>query len=408
MYKLRWNYKRLSLCIILALQFGLVLCYFLLQVEEPSNHTKEMKPKVSFLNAPATPQKHTSSYYTPTQKFVLKMKDTNEYYIDFNASLCFKGGTDLKSMQHARAPQWKCDCLVGWHGNDCSQPEVIWRALLGYRKPLSLKGRKYQRHVIAIFEVTEFSTTMAEIRVNELNSSVDLFVLYENTTTNYLEHKLNSNFLVNHHNKIMYLKVFSVAQLWNMIKQSIVLKDDDIVFFMGQNEVPNTLALQFFKLYDKWPRSVQFRYRWSVYGFFWMHPSKTVVKGGMSMVSNLYDAIRDQKVSKPKGLLSMNFIIGDLNHFGGWYCEFCFDPPQIVDYLNTKEVYSSALDLQKEIKIDTAYIEDLIENGLYLDGSTALGRTHRFQERYFAPDYVTNYSWKYDSLLINLYSKLDY
>lgn len=385
MYTFRLKYKKLWLCIIP------VLCYILLQILQPSNSKATVtKPKVTFLNTGLNSSEHTARYHT-NRKCVLKIEETSEYYTDFNASLCFKSGTDLKSMQQAKSPQWKCDCLVGWHGNDCSQPEVIWRALLSYRRPVSLKARKHQRRIVAAFEVDELSAMMAEIRVNELNSSVDLFILYENNSGDYLKRKLDSNFLIDHHNKIVYVKAFSVAA----IKRLVVVKDDDIVLCLGRNEVPNSLALHFLKLYNNWPKSVRFRYRYSVYGFFWLHPDKTIVGQGLRTVSNLYDAFKPGKAGE--------LIIGDLNHFGGWYCELCLDPPQIVKFLK-----ASSFVLKTESVIDVSYVEDLIENGLHVDGITQLQRTHRFQERYFAPTYVTNCSWKYDSLLINLYTKLDY
>lgn len=412
MRNLRLYCKRISLWIILALQVLLISSYFLLQIENPSATRHNLKTSVSFLrpNENDLPLRNKITYHTIYTKINLKTLDTNEMYVDFNSSLCYKIGTDIKSMVRSKSPNWKCDCLLGWHGNDCGQPEVIWRALLAYRKPMLLKGpRKYQRRIIYLFEVNEFTITTADIRISDLNSYIDLFVLYENETSNYFEHKLKNNFLHEYHDRILYIKYSDLRNLWMSIKNVIMnLKNDDIILVGGLNDIPNGLALQYLKLYDKWPEPVKFRHRWSVYGFFWVHPSKTILKGGASSISTLYETFNDKLESlqddKTINFSNKGLIVGDLNHFGGWYCEFCYDSLKIIDFL--KDMPSN-INVDKQ-KIDNSYIEDLIENGIYLDGKKELVRTHRYQEKYYAPPFVVNNSWKYDWLLINLYSKMDY
>lgn len=414
MYKIRLHFKRLSLWIILILQMLLIASYFLLQTDNSISDTYNLKSSVSFLKVTENaPIRNKITYQTINTKFKLKLLPTKDLYMDFNSSVCYKLGTDLNSMHRSKSLNWKCDCLEGWHGSDCGQPEVIWRALLAYRKPLSLKGpRKYQRRIIYIIKVDRFAVTTTDIRVNDLNSTVDLFVLYENTTHTYLQNKLNHQFLKEYHYKILYSQFSDLKSLWATLTSLIKLQNDDIIIVGGPNDIPNVLELQFFKLYDKWPEPLKFRYRWSVYGFFWLHPSKTILKGGACSISYLYENLNNEIEwlynNKTINYSNKGLLVGDLNHFGGWFCEFCYDSLKIIDFLNAMPANIIKFNSVDRQKIDNSYIEDLIENGVYLDGKTELLRTHRYQEKYYAPVYVVNNSWKYDWLLTNLYSKMDY
>lgn len=357
------------------------------------------------------PKRSKLTYHTINTKLKLKTSPSSSFYADFNISVCYKSGSDLNLMKRSKSLNWECKCLPDWHGNDCAQPEVIWRAFLSTRMPLTLKGpRKYLRRVVYIFEVNEFTEAITEIRVNELNDLVDLFVLYEDKSNNTLEHKLQNGFLKNFQSKIMYIRVSKVKNVWINVKKAVLnLNEDDIILIGGLTDIPNKFALQYLKLYDKWPQPLLFRLRWSVYGFFWLHPSKTIIKPGACTVSYLYDTLDDNIESLSNEKEGKSLIIGDLNHFGGWQCEYCYESHQILkafeDLLIKRQIRFNSVD---KLKIDNAYIEDLIENGVYVDDTTVLLRTHRNQDNYFAPPYVKENNWKYDWLLINLYSKMDY
>ncbi|KAF5304547.1 hypothetical protein FQA39_LY09598 [Lamprigera yunnana] len=395
MRNFRFLCKRISIWIILTLQILLIASYFLLQTENPK---AAEEANVRFITVGNTlPKQNKLTYHTIHSRIKLHQTESSQSFVDFNVSVCYKHGTDLTLMKKSKVVNWECKCLIGWHGTGCSQPEVIWRAFLSHRSPLSLRGpKKHARRIIYLFEVNEFTETTTEIRVSEFNNTVDLFVMYENKTNNYFEHKLQSGFLKDFHYKILYVQCSHLNNLWGTVKKSLVnLSEDDVVLISGLNDIPNSLALQYFKLYDKWPQPLLFRLRWSVYGFFWVHPNKTALRVGACSVSYLFDTLKDditmlgnQKVNN----MDKALVVGDLNHFGGWMCEYCYESSQLVlraiENISNKQLISG-----DKVKIDNGYIEDLIENGVYVDDTTALLRTHRHQETYFAPPYVKENNW---------------
>ncbi|KAJ8919306.1 hypothetical protein NQ315_003890 [Exocentrus adspersus] len=407
MYTFRLNLKRISIWILLLAQIVLILSYFFSRVSPPVSKTNA---KISFLKSIENVDEATATYHTLDTNIILKSVSTKNNFIDFNSSLCFKNGTDLISMKISKV-NWKCNCLPGWHGNDCGQPEVLWRALIANKKPIKIKGpRTFERRLIYLFEVNKFSEHIADIRINELGSTVDLFILYEDPDSTYLLNKLNqkntkAKFYISKRKENIYGK-----KVKTYLKN---LRNDDVILSSNLNEIPNQDALTFLKFYDHWPQPIKFRFRWSVFGFFWLHPSRTIIGGGACTVSFLKEIFNNQltlltdnkTLSNPiyKGLM-----LGDLNHYGGWYCEYCNDPLQIVEFLASKPRNVINWDKVDKQKIDNSYIEDLIENGVYIDGKTQLVKAHKYRDNYFAPRFVNDHNWIYDFLLINLYSKLDY
>lgn len=239
MRNVRLPFRRISIWIILALQLILISSYFLFQTDSGHNLKSSISFNASLRDSPTTRNKVT--YQTIHNKIWFKLVESSSLYIDFNTSLCYKHGSDLKVMKQSKNVIWKCKCLNGWHGSDCAQPEVIWRALLAYRKPIQLKGpRKYLRRIIYLLEVDEFAETSVEIRINDLNSSIDLFVLYEDQGSQYFRRKLDSDFLKEFHSKILYVQFANRKDIWKIIKRLFVnLQDDDIIVVSGPNDYPN-------------------------------------------------------------------------------------------------------------------------------------------------------------------------
>lgn len=419
----RWNLRRISLWTFLLMQIILVVLYFSTQIEENSantiQHNLDENAIVFISTRPITNiTKHKQMYYNEKNTIILTSRYVEDSYADFNTSLCYRSGTDLSSMKRHKDVNWKCLCLPDWHGNDCGQPEVVWRALMASRKPRNISGpRKIQRRLIYFTEIDDISADFIEITLLELNHVTDLFILYD--INSHIKTKLNSGFLKDVYSKILYVNGASKSVAWKKAKRAIRnLRDDDIFLISDPFEIPNVRALMFLKLYDHWPQPLTFRLRWSVYGFFWKHPQKTTLATGACTIHYLYEALEDNLdhfnykfISNESPKMKQGFIVGDLNHFGGWFCEFCAEPSTILkmlqrNYANTNS--SSVLERLVRKKIDVAYLEDLIENGVYIDGKMELQRAHRYNEHYYAPVFVNNNSWKFDWLLTNLYSKLDY
>ncbi|XP_060531709.1 beta-1,4-mannosyl-glycoprotein 4-beta-N-acetylglucosaminyltransferase [Cylas formicarius] len=405
----RPNLKKVSLWMLLLTQILLVLSYFYLQNTE----NKLKLQGISFLTNSEQEKPEKFTYHTLTEgKINLKRFTTREYFINFNSSLCFTGGTDILSMRISRELNWQCSCLPGWHGNDCGYSEVLLRALLANKKPIKLKGpRIFQRRLIYLFKFDTFSEHLTDIRIHELGDIVDLFVIHEPRGSR-LKQKMKIKFCQEYQQKILYVEG-EADNLWNLVEPYISnLRADDIIFTSHSNEIPHKDALIFLKFYDDFPEPISFRLRRSVYGFFWRHPSKTIISGGACTVSYLRNILSDNLELLASNSSSPNFsqkgiILGDLNHTGGWYCELCGTTDQLVEYLanNSHFVHWDKMNVQK---IDIKYLENLIEGGLYIDGKMQLERSHRYSDNNFAPNFALENDWKFDFLLINLYSQDDY
>lgn len=415
----RWSIKRLSLWTLLLMQVILAVLYFTNQNESSTNGIQHnLKNSITFIATVKNVSKNKIQYYNERNKIILTSKHVEELFEDFNTSLCYKSGTDLKLMRRHKDINWKCLCFPGWHGNDCGQPEVIWRALLASKKPQFISGpRRIQRRLIYFTEIDSNSADFVEITLHELKHVTDLFILFDYSLSSSIKSRLDSGFLKDLFKQVLYITGANQNEAWRKTKRIIRnLREDDIFFIGKPFELPNVRALYFLKLYNGWPQSITFRLKWSVYGFFWKHPDQTTLTTAAVSINYLYNALEDNLDKINNNLISTSnlknkqgFIVGDLNHFGGWFCEFCMEPNLILRNLKTKFANNtSILDKVSTKRIDLAYIEELIENGVYIDGITELKRVHRSNENYYAPDIVSNNTWKYDWLLINLYSKLDY
>lgn len=166
---IRLNFKIISIWILVIFQILAVLIYFYLQHESTDQTTN----KISFFNSIESDDFIQPTYHTLNNNIILKSLSTRDSYINYNSSLCFKNGTDLISMKISNGINWKCKCLPEWHGNDCGQPEVLWRALLTSKKPIKIKGpRTFQRRLIYFFKLDQYTEHVADIRINDLGNYI--------------------------------------------------------------------------------------------------------------------------------------------------------------------------------------------------------------------------------------------
>lgn len=314
----------------------------------------------------------------------------------------------------------RCSCSVGWHGSDCGQPEVAWRAIMASKHSLSLKLRRSTRRLIYVFCLSDFDSDIAEATVEELHQVVDLFVVCDfSSSEGNFKHRLSKGLLSAHHHKILYInsaKVHGQSQgdllsfIWIKLNHVVKsLRNDDIFAMAEAEQILNSRALMFLKMYDGWPQPIGFRLRWSVFGFYWQHPLKTTIVIGACTV----DFVREHVSSKSSPFLrrqeletereSPGLVLGDLNHYGGWYCHYCQSPANIVSSLAAMNFTAEGGKI-----VDVPFVEDIIGGGLWIDGKTNLLRSYKSRETYFAPSVILNETWKYDWLLENFYAKLDY
>lgn len=405
MYINKINFRRISLCILGLIQISLIISYYYVQ---KGDETGVNDDKIRFLSSKNYEKPFEQTYHTSKDKVNLPRHHVRDKFTDFNSSLCFTNGTDLKSMDRSKN-SWNCDCKIGWHGAECGQPEVVWRALLTNKQKLKVKGpMKYSRRMLYIFQVNEFMENIIDIRINELDEVIDLFILFENNG-NRIEKLLKNGFLKKYHKKIIYIRNTLLKDLYNTIASSISsLENNDIIVISTSMEIPNKLALGFLKYYDNWPEPISFRLRWSVFGFFWKHPNKTKTEGIACSVKYMKKVFDSNFVNLYESKSNLGLVLGDLNHYGGWYCEYCMDPIQIIKFAKERNLELVKWKELKKNQIDVSYVEDLIGNGLYIDGKTELERSRKYRDNYFAPTSVSDNSMKYDFLLMNLYTKLDY
>lgn len=340
--------------------------------------------------------------------------------------VCFREGTkndtkDIKGFFHP-----VCSCVAEWHGKDCGQPEVLWRAFMtNTRQGLSLSApRKIPHNVFYIIETDGFSLETLEIQILELVHVVDLFVLCDldrRTTTNDVtdekdlkirHHLNNTGFLKQYQDNIIVVvdKSCSPARVYKRLKTIVRPTDlhpDDVLVFSRANEILSHKAINFFKWYDNWPQPVHFRLKYDVYGFFWQHPQSTTVGSVACTISALEDTHQSDPVvalnTKKVGL-----VVGDLNHFGGWYCEYCAQPVDIVHKIlweaKTDGKHQQIFNSHKGA-ITSEHIQNWIVNGIYVDGKQNLIMLRKYQEKYFCPDYVNSHSWRFDNLVVNIFAK---
>lgn len=340
--------------------------------------------------------------------------------------VCFREGTknDTKDINGVFNPV--CSCAGEWHGKDCGQPEVVWRALMtsSNARQLNLSAaapRKVPHNVFYIIETNAFHLETLEIQMLELQYVVDLFVLCDLEEGDAhlrdlipppsLRHHTNTGFLKSHRDKVLLVTDTSchARNVYQKLRRSLPennFKRDDIIIYSKADEILNHRAINYFKWYDNWPQPVKFRLKHVVYGFFWQHPDSTSVSSAAATVAMLEDSF-DADPTKLSRKPAM--IIGDLNHFGGWFCEFCAQAMDIVrqiqykarDQRNSNEIF----DATKQKTIDADFVQNLIVNGRYVDSQLELIQLRRYQEKYYCPDYVTNQSWKFDNLVINIFAK---
>lgn len=106
----RPNRNKIILFSFILIQLCLIASYFFFYKPE----VKEKLNKIAFLPrvfAPDMPDRRT--YYTLKDTVNLKRITSRGFFLDFNSSMCFTEGTDIKTMIVIKGINWKCNCLEG-------------------------------------------------------------------------------------------------------------------------------------------------------------------------------------------------------------------------------------------------------------------------------------------------------
>lgn len=427
-----------------------------------------------------------SSYVNTSKPLVLQEPSgrfEREFFLCQNASIsnvehitsqndlfCFRNGSvatnfnDLNSVDEEM--NCVCKCKAHYHGKDCGQPEVVWRAFMTSHiaragqaalpirtKPQSADDVKPNR-IFYFVNSSIFSLTTVEIQFMELHDVIDLLILCDEirnrTETNHINAKYSKFsyhqtshghhspfFLKQFSQKILILQTIKKCTPNNMLKlfrkrieitnesmrnTSINwtnLNNNDVLIFSSYDEILNRQAISYLKWYKDWTefQPIKFRLKHNVYGFYWQHPSQTILSSAVCQLGILDERYHGE----PERMLQSNdagMIIGDLNHYGGWFCQYCYESTiDIVHKLQSdNQLFSNEANLDANLNkliksqpnvIDSTYIESLISAGVFIDGKLNLLRLHRYSDKYYAPKYVVNKTWKYESILSNTYAHYD-
>ncbi|KAH8319184.1 hypothetical protein KR067_012906, partial [Drosophila pandora] len=452
--------KKLVLWSVLVVQLCLIGCIWLLQVDysQDRNTLGQTSSRVNFVTSKdgegkISPDKESTGgdIHCPRSQdnvnryeadfYRMKPAALNEThppdynvpaYVDAEMGLtanlwCYREGTLNESRQINYVDYLMvsphCDCASGWHGRDCGQPEIIWRALMTHSGASKRSGTTpiqlveassgYLHRLFYMLDLgawEHISLELLELQIQSLLDVVDYFLIYY--VSNTTKQRNLKNILGSQTNYVL-LQCSSAAkctsslaysyfrrQLW--LQCSVQMQAQDLLLHGDSQTVYAPAALKYLKYYAKDVLPLRFRVKYNVYGLFWQHPNKTLLSGVISSLGHMHSVHADiSRLQRQAGS-----TLGDLNHYGGWSCEFCLPPEQIILRLQSSPHQPSAVRLPNDTRnahIDATYIQQLIGNGVHMDSFTQLLRLREQSEKYFAPKEALQHSSRYGQLLVNLY-----
>lgn len=193
-------------------------------------------------------------------------------------------------------------------------------------------------------------------------------------------------------------------------------------------QILNRKAINYLKWYSDGHDLFRFRLKHVVYGFFWQHPQKTLLKS----VVVKYQFLRQTKYLLAQLTTMANnaqmpslLVIGDLNHFGGWYCQLCYQPLDIIGYLSDEMNANATVRARhKNGVIDEEFATKLIANGVNIyellaregnfeqativgGGPMDLVKLYPTTEKHFSPLYVQQNHQHFEHVIRNQFARWD-
>jgi beta-1,4-mannosyl-glycoprotein beta-1,4-N-acetylglucosaminyltransferase len=383
---------------------------------------------VKFITKDSRSSSHTSKteheYKTPTFMRIVKSENFHKQFITLQEEVaissdieekirvkrvCYKEGVELNDSHRASHDvnnktedyaDWPaCVCRSEWHGNACSEPEIIWRTFMVSRQPMK-ESPKFTRHPHNIFYiingVTSINLETFEIQLMELGKIVNLFVLCDLVKADdpslLMRHQMDKGFLVQYKEQILLLRdeTCSGANIYRHMKRILgtQMRPSDVLIYGHEDEILNRRAVNYMKWHNNWHQPLRFRLKWNVYGFFFQHPDNTIT----SSVACQVNSIEQFYKSDPEKILSNSqsptvVTVGDLNHYGGWFCEYCHQPIDIIRklHLDSKYLANKSSDPLKESYhrkpiVNIEYIQNLIQYGHYIDGKLELRKLRHYDD----------------------------
>ncbi|XP_062142068.1 beta-1,4-mannosyl-glycoprotein 4-beta-N-acetylglucosaminyltransferase [Drosophila sulfurigaster albostrigata] len=461
--------KKLVLWSVLIVQVGFIGCIWLLQMnrsqllqqQNGSAADPQESGRVHFVRNARNPKKQGQQ----VQQHCVQRDNINQYQEDFYqmksdnrlnrsadyalpayielelapALWCYKEGTVNETTTRDRdylMAQPQCNCESGWHGRDCGQPEIIWRALMthsraskrgGHEAPLKLHEAsptsiKRLYYMLSLGDWEHINMELLQLQLRTLIEVVDFFLIYyyerdsskdqlkQRRLQRQLNSLLSSNYVLYQCSKATGQQNCSGAaafahfrqQLWSLC--SVQLQATDLLLVGNRESIFAPTALKFLKYYATDVLPLRFRLKHNVYGFYWQHGQRARLSGVISSLVHLHAAQLDPQHLEKHAI----YTLGDLNHYGGWSCQLCMSPEQIVNWLQQSGIKVQLPNKTRSARIDANYVQQLMGAGILLeDGSTQLLRLRPQSEKYFAPDVAQQHSNQFGQLLYNLYDVND-
>lgn len=348
------------------------------EIHSSSNPSNEF-PRIHFLSK----QQTTTIPAAEVDEDYVLVSDSNGYNIS-----CYKEGLSDSTLEELTTYTGQCACKPEWHGSNCALPEVVWRAFIKSKVTAALEPTRPKKIIYVITGLFS-NQILLEIQINELASLVDYYIFCQEGNYSFPRTaavKKSLTFFIQN-------STCTPELAFRRFRKELKLEDDDIFLHSNDKEILNRKAVRFFKnFYEERMGRVRFRLKYNVFGFFWQHEKETVVSGVLTTIVNF------EHGSKQKEL-----VIGDLNHFGGWFCEFCSVSGEIVHEIHV-EGQTQNLHHNKNGLVDESYVQYLITNGIFVDGRTKLTKLHMSDyDKYYAPMYALKNLWRFNDLLVNVF-----
>lgn len=317
-----------------------------------------------------------------------------------------------------------CTCKPEWHGHACSEPEIIWRAFIASRQPMN-HPPKFTSNPHNIFyiikSITSINLETLEIQILELVDIVNVFVLCDifkaEDPSLLITHQMNKGFLHKYKDQVLLIKDESCSSvnIYRHMKKIFMtqMRPFDVLLYGNSDEILNRKAVHYFKWHNNWHQPLRFRLKWNVYGFFFQHSDNTVISSlacQLNILEQFYKSDPDAILLNPQ---RPNILtVGDLNHYGGWFCEYCYQPIDIIKklHIDSKFLSNKSNDPLKETyhrkpTVNIEYVQNLIQYGHYIDGKLELNKIRHYNDaKYYSPESVAKNRWKFDNILTNFYS----
>ncbi|XP_013778040.1 beta-1,4-mannosyl-glycoprotein 4-beta-N-acetylglucosaminyltransferase-like [Limulus polyphemus] len=381
-------------------------------------------------------------------------EDMNSFYAEVAKDVwCFVRGLDLASSQK----QHSCICLTGWYGLDCGLPQAVWSSefLMNGNKPgVWIKRRGRPRRLInGVVFTMDFD--LLEIRINELNNSVDAFLVAEQNcsttrdeTSLPLLSKLQQGFLKEFQHKIIYVSIGDISlqkfeavedhewehtaqvDMWrNGIQMLTDFRPDDMFVFSKMSDIPSGDVLLFFKLYDGFSEPVGFHLRSVMYNFALKEPLSSynnnsnnimLIACSFAFFSSLCDYnvndLQESTWKQSQHLAKFESNFGKVNYWkvgslkapAGWSCRWCLRPLDLGKALADQKCPNKPIGVHVANSLlkdnNSLALEMFIKRGMSLDMSFVGHRVFQPENgHHYAPSYILLNKKKFDFLLGECY-----